>query len=114
MATKRTSNDQKLMRPATTPEGRENQLIALATDLVERRLRDGSATSQEVCHFLKMASPREQMERLKMQHETELLQARADNIANSESFATLAKEAIAAFRVYSGQGGEDDDDDQDV
>jgi hypothetical protein len=114
MAAKRTSNDQQLMRPATTPEGRENQLIALATNLVEKRLRDGTATSQEVCHFLKMASPREQMERQKMRYESELLQARTENIANSERMIDLADKALRAFRQYAGQPDEDDEDAQDV
>lgn len=114
MAAKRGSDDQKMMRPALTPQGRENQLIALATDLVERRLRDGSATSQEVCHFLKMASPREQMERQKMEYEAQLLQARRDSMANAEQFGELAAKALKAFKQYAGQPDDEDDDDTDV
>lgn len=114
MAAKRGSDDQKLMRPAETPQGRENQLITLATDLVERRLRDGSATSQEVCHFLKMASPREQMERQKMEYEAQLLQARTENMANSERFGELAEKALKAFKQYAGQSDDEDDDDTNV
>lgn len=114
MAAKRGSDDQKLMRPAETPQGRENQLITLATDLVERRLRDGSATSQEVCHFLKMASPREQMERQKMEYEAQLLQARTENMANSERFGELAEKALKAFKQYAGQSDDEDADDTDV
>lgn len=114
MAAKRGSDDQKLMRRALTPQERENQLIVLATDLVEKRLRDGTATSQEVCHFLKMASPREQQERLKMEYEAQLLQARTENIANSERFGELAERALKAFKQYAGQTDEDDDNDTDV
>ena len=40
-------------RPALTPEAREKQLVALAVDLVEKRLREGTASSQEVTHILK-------------------------------------------------------------
>ena len=40
------------IRPALTPEARENQMIALAVDLVEQRLLDGTASSQETTHFL--------------------------------------------------------------
>ena len=47
------------MRPALTPEARENQMISLAMDLAEKRLRDGSASSQEVTHFLKIAASKE-------------------------------------------------------
>ena len=63
------------MRPALTPEAREGQLIALATDLVEQRLRDGTATSQEVVHFLRLGSMRERLEREKLENENILLGA---------------------------------------
>lgn len=53
----------KKIRPALTPEARENQLISLAVDLVEQRLLDGTASAQEVTHFLKLGSMREKLER---------------------------------------------------
>jgi hypothetical protein len=99
------------MRPATSPEGRENQLIALATDLAESRLRDGTASAQEITHFLKMGSPREQMERLKMDYESKLLEARAENITSMGRMEELTDKALRAFRQYAGQPDEDDDDD---
>ena len=34
------------MRPAISPEARENQCISLAMDLAEQQLRDGTASSQ--------------------------------------------------------------------
>ncbi len=111
MATKRSSADPKRMRPATSPEGRENQLIALATDLAESRLRDGTASAQEITHFLKMGSPREQMERLKMDYESKLLEARAENITSMGRMEELTDKALRAFRQYAGQPDEDDDDD---
>ena len=45
-----TEKSVKKIRPALTPEARENQLIALATDLVEQRLLDGTASSQETTY----------------------------------------------------------------
>ena len=50
------------MRPALTPEARENQLISLAIDLVEQRLIDGTASAQETTHFLKLASRKAKLE----------------------------------------------------
>ena len=50
-------------RTATSPEARENQLISLAYDLVEQRLRDGTATSQETVHFLKLGSTKDRIEK---------------------------------------------------
>ena len=39
------STNTKKIRPAISPEARENQLIGLAYDLVEKRLLEGTATS---------------------------------------------------------------------
>ena len=51
-----TQNEPKpKLRPALSPETRENQLISLAYDLVEERLLNGTATSQETTYFLKLA-----------------------------------------------------------
>lgn len=111
MASKRSSEGPRRSRPATSPEGRENQLIALATDLAEQRLRDGTASAQEITHFLKMGSPREQAERQKMEYESMLLQARAENIASASRMEELAGKALRAFRQYAGQPDEDDDED---
>ena len=51
-----TSGTPKKMRPALTPEARENQMIALAVDLAEQQLRDGTASSQVITHYLKLGS----------------------------------------------------------
>lgn len=47
------SSTTKRIRPALTPEARQNQLISLAIDLVEKRLIEGTASSQETTHFFK-------------------------------------------------------------
>ena len=41
-------------RPALTPEAREQQLIAKATNLAEKQLDEGTASSQVITHFLKL------------------------------------------------------------
>jgi hypothetical protein len=110
MAAKRGSDDQKLMRPALTPQGRENQLIALATDLAEKQLRDGTASAQVISHYIKMGSPREQQERRKMDFEEKLLQARTDNLAAVGRMEELVGDALKAFRQYAGHPDVDDDD----
>ena len=43
-------------RPALHPENREMQLTALAYDAAEQRLRDGTASAQEIVYFLKLGS----------------------------------------------------------
>lgn len=53
------SSSPRKIRPAISPEARDNQLIALAYNLVEKRLLEGTASSQETTHFLKLGSARE-------------------------------------------------------
>lgn len=43
-------------RTAMTPAGREGQMVALAIDLAEQQLREGTASSQVITHFLKLGS----------------------------------------------------------
>lgn len=91
------------LRPATTPEGRENQLISLAADLAERQLRDGTASSQVVTHFLKLASTREKLEQERLQRENLLLSAKVDQIASGKRIEELYENALNAMRAYNGE-----------
>ena len=97
------------LRPALSPEARENQLITLAMDLVEQRLRDGTASSQETTHFLKAASQKSKLELERIKLENELTAAKTKSIANGEEIKILYEDAIKAMRRYSGFGSEDDE-----
>lgn len=101
------------IRPALTPEARENQLISLAIDLVEQRLIDGTASSQETTHFLKLASRKAKLEAERAELENELIKAKTQNLRDQADMKTLYADAIAAMRRYSGQGGYDDEDEDD-
>ena len=46
--------DHSRRRQALDPDAREQQLIAKAYNLVEKRLDEGTASSQETTHFLKL------------------------------------------------------------
>lgn len=109
MATKK--GEQRRARPATTPEGRENQLISLAVDLVEKRLEAGTASAAEVVHLLKLGSTRERLEQERLKNENLLLTAKADQIGSAERNEALLKEAIKAFTSYSGQDEGNSSDD---
>lgn len=98
------------MPPAASPEARENQLIALAYDLVEKRLIEGTATSQETVHFLKMGSVRQQEELEKLRRENELLRAKTEDIQSSHTSEQLYREAIEAMRSYQPTQGDEVDD----
>lgn len=103
-------NELQPMRPALTPEARENQMISLAMDLVEQRLRNGTASSQETTHFLKLATTKEQLEKEKLKTENKLLQARIDNLEMQSTSASLYSDALKAFSTYSGKKEDEDDD----
>lgn len=98
-------------RPAATPEGRESQLVALAFDVVEQRLRDGTASAMETTHFLKLGSLRGQLEARRIESENLLLAAKVDQITSAKKMEELYGEAIAAMREYSGREPEYYDDD---
>lgn len=100
-------------RPATTPDGRENQLISLASDLAERQLVDGTASSQVITHFLKLASSRERLEQERLQRENLLLSAKVDQIASGKRIEELYETALSAMRQYAGRNVESYDDDED-
>lgn len=95
--------------PATTLEGRENQLIAAAMDLVEKRMHEGTASAQETVHFLKLGSVRNQLEQDKLQHEVNVLRSRVKDMESRTSSEGLYAEALQAFKGYSGQEPIEDD-----
>ena len=104
------SNPEKRIRPALTPEARENQLIALAVDLVQQRLLDGSASSQETTHFLKLGSMKNQLEMEKLREENKLLKAKTESIQSAKRVEELYAEAINAMRRYSGNSNTNADE----
>ena len=104
-----TANTQRKIRPALTPEARENQMIALAVDLVEQRLLDGTASSQETTHFLKLGSMKNRLQMEKLQEENRLMKARTEALQSAKRVEELYSEAIKAMRRYSGQGSDDDE-----
>ena len=103
-----TSNANKRFRKAQSPEAREQQLASLAYDLVEQKLRDGTATSQETTYFLKIGSRKEQLERKILEEQGEYLKAKREAIESAKRIEALYADAIKAVRSY--QGGEDDGD----
>lgn len=100
--------DTRKTRPATTPEARENQLISMAYDLVEQRLLDGTATSQETTHFLKMGSLKARLENDKLREENELLKAKTSAIQSEQASAELYSQVIKAIKDYSGKSDEEE------
>lgn len=89
-------------RPATSPEERENQLADLAYDLAEDQIRDGTASSQVVTHFLKAGSSRERLEQDRMRHEVELMEVKKQQLEGQARMEEMFTNALDAFRGYAG------------
>lgn len=93
--------------PARTPEARENQLINLAVDETERRLRNGTASSQLITVLLKLATTKTQLELEKLRSDISLQQAKQQEIKEKSSNNELYSKALAAFKNYKGDTSDD-------
>lgn len=88
------------LRPAYTPEARENQMIALTMDLVERRLREGTASSAETTHFLKLATHKYDLEKQKLMEENKLLRAKTETLEAARDDRPLYEAVLDAMKSY--------------
>ena len=83
------SEPKKRMRPALTPEARENQLISLAVDLAEQQLRDGTASSQVITHYLKLGSTKERIEKEILEKQKMLIEAKTQSLQSQQRIDAL-------------------------
>jgi len=105
------NKETRAFRPALTPEVRENQMISLAVDLAEKQLRDGTASSQVITHYLKLGTAKAKLEAAKLEKEVQLVTAKTEQIQSTQRSEELFEKAIAAMRQYSGNGSSDEEDD---
>lgn len=97
---------------ARTPEAKENHLISLAVDLAEKQLMEGTASSQVITHFLKLATIKEKLENEKLRADLKLAEAKVKSINSQEEIKELYENAMKAMKIYSGgrdEGFEDED-----
>lgn len=99
---KQSSSGSVNMRPALTPEARENQLISLAVDLAEQQLRDGTASAQVITHYLKLGATTAQLEKKNLEKDIELKEAKTKALESAERQEELYANAIRAMREYNG------------
>lgn len=103
----------KSLPPALTLEGRENQLIAAAYDLAEKRILNGTASSQELTYFLKMGSSKAVLERDRLREENKLLRAKTAALEAQRTNEELLANAMKALKSYRGESYDDEDDEDD-
>lgn len=106
--TSRTKTKARRSAPTRTREARESQLVNMAMDFAESKMRDGTATSQIVTHYLKLGTLREQLELEKLRSDLNVAQAKIKRMESQEDIKELYANALAAMRSYSGLEDEDD------
>lgn len=110
MARKKSSKELPPSRPATNPKDREDELINLAVKLAEQQLRDGTASTQVIVHYLKLGSTRGMLEQEMLENKTKLVKAQTDSIQASQKNEELYANALKAMSLYSGSGEQDEQD----
>lgn len=95
-------------RPAISVEAREGQLVSLAVSLAEQQLRDGTASSQVITHYLKLGSMREKLERERLEEENKLLKAKTRALEEEARTQVDYQKVLKALKTYNGQGDADD------
>lgn len=110
MANRRTtgSKDVPKRRPALTPEGREDQLIASAVNLAEKQLLEGTASSQVIVHYLRLAAAKEKskIELEILEKQKELITAKTEALKSAQRVEELYKDALDAMKRYSPRNDE--------
>ena len=96
-------------RRAIDPEARENQLIALAYNVAEQQLLDGTISSQVLSQLLKSGSSKGREELRKLQRENELLRVKAESIQSASRSDEIYQNALKAMKNYSGLEPVEDD-----
>lgn len=94
--------------PATTPEEREKQLIALAVDAAEEKIRSGKVPTAVLVHYLKLATVREELEKEKLRKEIALLETRKQVADSSMRMEELYASAIKAITTYGSRINSDE------
>ena len=102
------SESSRNIRPAFSPEARENQMISLAVDLAERQLVEGTASSQVITHYLKLGSTKERIEKEILEKQKELIEAKTQTLQSAQRVEELYSNALNAMKKYSGQDDFDD------
>lgn len=110
MGQTKSSKTKRRNRPATTPEARENQVIAMAYDLAEKQIYEGTASSQIITHFLKLGSTKERIEQEILERQKELITAKTEALKSQKRVEELYANALNAMRSYQGTPKDDYDD----
>lgn len=94
-------------RPSIDPIDRETQMYALAMNLAEQQLRDGTASPSVIVQILRAGSPKGRTEKEILDRQKELITAKTETLQSAKRVEELYAEALSAMRTYSGQVDDD-------
>lgn len=97
-------------RAARNPEARMNQLVSLAVDLVEQRLLNGTATSQETTTIIRYGTSQSKLEQELTEERINLMKAKRESIEAAKRSDEMYGQVLTAIREYSGMNDEDIND----
>ena len=80
-------------------------MISLAINLAEQQLRDGTASSQVITHYLKLGSTKEKLEKEILEKQKDLISAKTESLHAAKRIEELFENAREALTRYT--GGED-------
>ncbi len=89
------------MTPPLTDASQENKLVALALKQAQGQLEKGTASSQIITHFLKLASTKAQHDLEKTRLENLLLEAKIAGEESGQKLTDMIGEVLAALKSYS-------------
>jgi hypothetical protein len=92
----------KKTKTPRTPEEAERLAIGAAMELATQQILDGTASNSMIIHFLKLGSSRERLEQARLEADTTLARAKVSALESAARTEELVQEALAAFKVYSG------------
>ena len=83
-------------------------MISLAVNLAEKQLMEGTASSQVITHYLKLAATRERerIEKDILEEQKKLIAAKTESLQSSKRIEELYANAIEAMHMYGGHSNE--------
>ena len=115
MAKKKVTNGSETIQrtmPALSEEGQEKRMIAAATNLAYEQIMNGTASSQVITQFLKLASSTERLEKKIKEEQAKMLEAKTEQLKSQKNSEEAYMKAVRAMQEYSGHGVEESNEEE--
>lgn len=94
---------------ARTLEARENEMISLAVDAAEKKLRDGTAPTAIIVHYLRLGTVMAEKEKRELEEKIKLLEAKTESLKASKMDAEYYDNLVSVIKSYQGANYEPTD-----